>query len=165
VLGPFTTAKELGTTWDKIEGLVENPLADFVIRRFADDPDFRRRTTLALGNGIALTRRLWSRLNEKTVCRTIAGFKAGDFTACATEEVSRCSDAWIRINGPAFVVTRDSRGDGYAVLRCNDNPHLDFSRCKDKPYSLFAHPGGFLLKTRSRDVDLDGIIHDASTCA
>ena len=58
VAGPFATAAAMGTTWDKLEGLVANPLSDFVIRRFADDPSFRQKVTLALANAISLTRRL-----------------------------------------------------------------------------------------------------------
>ena len=163
VLGGFATAKLFGSRWDGFEGLIDNPLADFVIRRFAYDPDFRRRTTLSLGNAIDLTRRLWTKLNDKAVFRTIAGLPAGDFTACATEEVSRCSDAWMRIHEPAFVMTRDSRGSGLSILRRNDDPRLDFMRCSGKPYALFCHSGGFLIKTQSRDDDVETIIRDALT--
>ena len=65
VAGPFALAAAMGTTWDKLEGLVANPLADFVIRRFADDPGFRQKITLTLANGLNLTRRAWTSLCEK----------------------------------------------------------------------------------------------------
>ena len=161
VAGPNVTAAALGTTWDRLEGLVANPLADFVIRRFADDPGFRQKVVLTLANAIGLTRRLWKSINEKVVAREVCGLPAGDFTACATEEISRCSDIWIRLNRPALIISKDNRGEGLTILRCNDDPRLDFSRCAGRPYAAFCHPGGFLVKTRSRGDDPNVVVRDA----
>ena len=161
VAGPNATAAALGTTWERLEGLVANPLADFVIRRFADDPSFRQKIVLTLANAIGLTRRLWKSINEKVVALEVCGLPAGDFTACATEEISRCSDTWIRLNRPALIISKDNRGEGLTILRCNDDPRLDFSRCAGKPYAAFCHPGGFLVKTRSRGDDPNVVVRDA----
>lgn len=161
VLGPFAAAKAMGATGEQIEGLVDNPLADYVIRHFADDPLFRCKTARSLGNGIALTRRLWAGMESKVVRITLAGLPAGDFTGCATEEISRCSDAWIRIYSPVCIVSKDSRGSGLTILRCNDDPRLDFTRCAGKPYASFCHPGGFLLKTVSMADDPEVAVRDA----
>ena len=161
VAGPNATAAALGTTWERLEGLVANPLADFVIRRFADDPSFRQKIVLTLANAIGLTRRLWKSISEKIVVLEVCGLPAGDFTACATEEISRCSDTWIRLNRPALIISRDNRGEGLTILRCNDDPRLDFSRCAGKPYAVFCHPGGFLVKTRSRGDDPNVVVRDA----
>ena len=161
VAGPNATAAALGTTWERLEGLVANPLADFVIRRFADDPSFRQKIVLTLANAIGLTRRLWKSISEKIVVLEVCGLPAGDFTACATEEISRCSDTWIRLNRPALIISRDNRGEGLTILRCNDDPRLDFSRCAGKPYAAFCHPGGFLVKTRSRGDDPNVVVRDA----
>ena len=161
VAGPNATAAALGTTWERLEGLVANPLADFVIRRFADDPSFRQKIVLTLSNAIGLTRRLWKSISEKIVVLEVCGLPAGDFTACATEEISRCSDTWIRLNRPALIISRDNRGEGLTILRCNDDPRLDFSRCAGKPYAAFCHPGGFLVKTRSRGDDPNVVVRDA----
>ena len=161
VAGPNATAAALGTTWEMLEGLVANPLADFVIRRFADDPSFRQKIVLTLANAIGLTRRLWKSINEKVVALEVCGLPAGDFTACATEEISRCSDTWIRLNKPALIISKDNRGEGLTILRCNDDPRLDFSRCAGKPYAAFCHPGGFLVKTRSRGDDPNVVVRDA----
>ena len=161
VAGPNVTAAALGTTWDMLEGLVANPLSDFVIRRFADDPSFRQKIVLTLSNAIGLTRRLWKSTNEKVVAREVCGLPAGDFTACATEEISRCSDIWIRLNRPALIISKDNRGEGLTILRCNDDPRLDFSRCAGRPYAAFCHPGGFLVKTRSRGDDPNAVVRDA----
>ncbi len=161
VLGPFAAARQMGTSWGQIEGIVDNPLVDFVVRRFADDPSFRCKTARTLGNGIALTRRLWGSFREKLVARTLAGLPVADFTACAAEEISRCSDAWIRLNSPACIVSRDSRGAGLTILRCNDDPRLDFTRCAGRPYAAYCHPGGFLLKTVSLSDDPEEAVRDA----
>ena len=163
VAGPFALAAEMGTTWDKLEGLVANPLSDFVIRRFADDPSFRQKIVLTLANAISLTRRLWASLCEKVVPLTVCGLPAADFTACATEEISRCSDTWIRLNRPACIISKDNRGEGLTILRCNDDPRLDFTRCAGKPYAIFCHPGGFLVKTARITDDPEVAIRDALT--
>lgn len=161
VLGPFAAASSMGTTWADIEGLVDNPLADFVVRRFVDDPSFRCKTARSLGNGIALTLRLWSSLEENAVRLELCGLPVADFTACSTEAISRCSDAWIRLNSPACIISKDHRGEGLTILRCNDDPRLDFTRCEGKPYAAFCHPGGFLLKTASRSDDPAVAVSDA----
>ncbi len=161
VQGPYAVAAALGTTADRLDGFVSNPLSDWAVRRFADDPDLRRRMALTLGNGIDLTRRCWRDIQSKIVVRQIGGFTVADMTGCLTEEVSRCSEAWIRLHRPNCIVTNDSRGTGLTVLRCHDDPHLDFARCRGKAYTLFAHPGGFILKTTAPDADLAAILADA----
>ena len=161
VLGPFQTAKRLGVSSDAIAGLICNPLGDWIIRRFADDPTLRRKLTITLANELDLTRRCWRGMGSKVVAREIAGLPVADFTNCLSEEISRCSEAWVAQHRPACLISRDSRGEGYSLLRCRDDPRLDFSRCAGKPYTLFAHPGGFILKTHSRDVDFAAILGDA----
>ena len=161
VCGPFQTAREMGTTADALAGFIDNPLADWVIRRFADDPALRRKLTITFANEIVLTRSCWRALGETVVPRTVAGLPVADMTACRTEEISRCSNAWVRLHRPACLLMRDGRGEGLSLLRCNDDARLDFARCAGKPYTLFAHPGGFILKTKSRDDSLEAIFSDA----
>lgn len=163
VCGPFRTAEMLGTTAEALAGFVANPLGDWVIRRFADDPALRAKLALTFANEFVLTRRLWSEMDPKITLRTFAGLPVADLTACLTEEISRCSNAWVRLHRPAALLMRDGRGEGYSLLRCDDDPRLDFSRCAGKPYTLFAHPGGFILKTRTRADDLEKIFADART--
>lgn len=161
VLGPFQTAMRLGAPPESLAGFVANPLGDWVIRRFADDSTLRQKLTITLANELDLTRRCWRAIGPKVVLREIAGLPVADMTACLSEEISRCSEAWIRENHPACILLRDSRGEGYSLMRCLDDPRLDFARCIGKPYTLFAHPGGFILKTRTRDDDLAQILVDA----
>jgi len=165
VIGPFATGREMGVQGHEeiLMGLIENPLADFVIRRFADDGEFRKRLALSLSRGIELSRRCWVSINENVVKLEICGIPVADFTNCSTEEISRCSDAWIRRNRPACSITRDNRGTGLTFLRCLDDHRLDFSRCEGKPYAHFCHPGGFVLKTLSLTDDPELVIRDART--
>lgn len=161
VCGPFKTARMLGANPDAILGFIDNPLGDWVIRRFADDPILRQKLTVTFGNEIVLTRKCWREMGDKITMREIAGFKVADMTTCLTEEISRCSNAWVRVNNPDCLLMRDGRGEGYSFLRCNDNPRIDFSRCVGKPYTHFAHAGGFILKTKSKDDDPAIILADA----
>lgn len=161
VCGPFRTAEMMGTTANALAGFVDNPLGDWVIRRFADDPTLRQKLAVTFGNEIALTRKCWREMGPKITLRTFAGLPVADLTTCLTEEISRCSNAWVSLHHPACLLMRDGRGEGYSLLRCNDDPRIDFSRCAGKPYTLFAHPGGFILKTKSKADDLEAIFADA----
>lgn len=161
VCGPFQTARMLGTTPDALAGFIENPLADWAVRRFADDAALRQKLTITFSNELALSRSCWRALAQKVVRREIAGLPVDDMTACRTEEISRASNAWIRLHRPACLLLRDGRGEGHSLMRCQDDPRLDFARCAGKPYTSFAHPGGFILKTTSRDADLETVLADA----
>ncbi|MGN0854026.1 MAG: MYG1 family protein [Kiritimatiellia bacterium] len=163
VLGTHGTARRMGTTGEVLEGFVTHPLADLVIRQFASDPVFRAQTVVKLARSMNKTRSLWTLINERAMLMTIAGLPVADFRGCAPDEVSRCSEAWMRRRQPACMVSRDNRGPGLTVLRFNDDPRLDFARCRGRPYTLFAHPGGFVLKTRRREDDLAQILGDART--
>ena len=163
VCGTARTAAIFGAPPEALAGLVSNPLSDWVIRRFADDSTLRRKLSLTLANELDLTRRCWRSMGPKIVERTIAGLPVADLTGCLSEKVSRCSSAWARQHHPACLLMRDSRGEGYSLLRCADDPRIDFSRCAGRPYTLFAHPGGFILKTRTKDVDLEAVLADALT--
>lgn len=50
----------------------------------------------------------------------------------------------------AVVVSPDDRGEGLSFFRRKDNPALDFHQCEGQDYCLFAHRGGFVLKTKKK---------------
>lgn len=160
-LGPFATAAALGTTGERIAGLVAHPLGDWAIRHFADDPAFRHKLARGLGKEIDKTRRCWTQLQGKAAVFSVDGLTVADFRNCGADEISRCSDVWIRRHRAACLLSLDNRGTGLTFLRCNDDPRLDFHRCAGRPYTLFAHPAGFILKTRSPDDDPARVIADA----
>lgn len=161
VMGPYATAKSLGLKADALAGFVGHPLGEWVIRHFADNAEFRAKVALGLAKEIDKTVRSWFALAETAVNIDIAGLPVADMRASRTDEISRASEAWVRRYHSACLVTNDNRGTGLTFLRCQDDPRLDFSRCADKPYTLFAHPGGFIVKTRSRDDSLTEVLKDA----
>ncbi|HOB52809.1 MAG TPA: MYG1 family protein [Acidobacteriota bacterium] len=50
---------------------------------------------------------------------------------------------------PAASVTPDDRGDGWALCRFDDDPRIDFAVLAGHPDVAFAHPAGFVAKTRA----------------
>lgn len=54
----------------------------------------------------------------------------------------------------------DDRGPGWALLRQDDDPRVDFAKCADDDRVLFAHPKGFILKTKERcsTTDLEDLV-------
>lgn len=53
-------------------------------------------------------------------------------------------------NEIAATISYDNRGNGWALYRFSDNPHLDFSKLEGNPKISFAHKGGFIAKTKER---------------
>jgi len=47
---------------------------------------------------------------------------------------------------PAITITADDRGPGLCLFRREDHPRVNFTRVKDRPGVIFAHPGGFVAK-------------------
>ena len=163
VLGPVATAARIGAAPEAIAGLVGNPLAEWVIRHFADNAEFRGKVALGLGKEIDRTRRCWISLREKARNLDVGGLPVADLRGCGADEVSRCSEAWARRHRPSCLVFRDNRGTGLTFLRHDDDPRLDFFRCAGRPYCLFAHPGGFILKSNAPDDDVEEVLRDART--
>lgn len=54
-------------------------------------------------------------------------------------------------------ICHDDRGDGWALYRFDDDARVDFSRLGGHPDILFAHPGGFIAKTKER-LDLSAVL-------
>lgn len=161
VRGPFALAQDLGGSKEVLEGLIGHPLASFVIRHFADDPSFRDRVARSLGKEIQRTRTGWNEIQKKVIRKEFYGLPVDDFTGCLTEEITRCSDIWVRLMKPACLISKDSRGQGVTLLRCQDDPRLDFSQCAGRADVAFCHPGGFLVKTKTKEDDIGAIIHAA----
>ena len=38
-------------------------------------------------------------------------------------------------------------------MRLHDDPRIDFTKVKDDPEVAFAHVGGFIAKTKSKNLD------------
>jgi len=59
-------------------------------------------------------------------------------------------------NPPDIVISLDSRGKGWRLFRYEGTP-VDFSLISDSPEIAFAHPNGFMAKTKERLV-IDDLI-------
>lgn len=68
------------------------------------------------------------------------------------------------LHNPALIIFGDDRGDGWGVVRRNDHPSFNFSKLASKfpEVVLFAHPNGFIFKTRQtmEFSDLFSLIRD-----
>lgn len=53
--------------------------------------------------------------------------------------------------GTAFSVVYDNRGPGWTLYRYDDDSRIDFSRLEGREEATFAHKGGFIAKTASRE--------------
>lgn len=54
---------------------------------------------------------------------------------------------------PQVIITQDDRGDGLCLFRRNDCPRIDFFKVVEHPDVVFAHKGGFVAKTKTRNLD------------
>ena len=57
----------------------------------------------------------------------------------------------------AITISYDKRGDGWTLKRYHDDPGVDFSLISGHPDVKFAHPGGFIAKTKER-IPLEAVL-------
>ena len=155
--GPFSTAKENGVEWNTVEKFL-GPCEDVILRMFENaEPEARVDVVKPLAEMILRRHMAWERVvpavkydhpwwaNEDC---TIA-----DFTKADPADVEACSDMFTKcVNGVA--VFHDNRGEGLTLLRLRDDPRIDFTRVKNNPEVAFCHAGGFIVKTKSKDLDM-----------
>ena len=160
--GPFATAKSAGVEWKVVESFL-GPFEDLVLAEFEKDP-------VAVATKLAdIITRKWKAFSKVLAARKVdypwgtdGGFAIADFTAADPVEAEEVSDALTaKINGVA--IFHDNRGPGLTLLRLHDDPGVDFTRVKDDPEVAFCHNGGFIVKTKSKDLDkawrlIDGAI-------
>ena len=149
--GPFAAAKTRGVDWNAVVGFL-GPFEGLVLKVFETDP---MRAVLPLAEAIVSKVRAFKAV--KAAVRTTrpwwgdGDFVIVDFTAADPKEVEETSDALTPDNGVA--VFHDNRGDGLTLLRLGDDPRVDFTRVKDNPEVAFCHTGGFVIKTKSKDLE------------
>ena len=149
--GPFATAKAAGTDWAVIESFL-GPYEDLVLAEFEKDP-------VAVATKLAdMIVRKWnayssvaSRLKVDLPWWSDGKLMIADFTAADPKETEEISDALVPRQGVA--VFHDNRGDGLTLLRLGDDPRIDFTKVKDDPEVAFCHAGGFIVKTKTKDLE------------
>lgn len=150
--GPFATAKSAGVEWKVVESFL-GPFEDLVLAEFEKDP-----VSVASKLADMITRK-WRAFSKVLAARKVdypwwadGDFAIADFTAADPAEAEEVSDALTeRINGVA--IFHDNRGNGLTLLRLHDDPRIDFTKVKDDPEVAFCHNGGFIVKTRSKNLD------------
>ena len=150
--GPFATAKSANVDWSVIESFL-GPFEDIVLSEFENDP-----VTVASKLADMITRK-WGAFSKVLAARKIdhpwwgdGEFTIVDFTAADPAETEEVSDALTaKVNGVA--IFHDNRGDGLTLLRLKDDPRIDCTKVKDNKEVIFAHAGGFIAKTRSKNLD------------
>ena len=150
--GPFATAKSAGVEWKVVESFL-GPFEDLVLTEFEKDP-----VTVASKLADMITRK-WKAYSKVLAARKVdypwwgdGEFAIADFTAADPTETEEVSDTLTaRINGVA--VFHDNRGPGLTLLRLHDDPRINFTKVKDDKEVAFAHAGGFIVKTKSKDLN------------
>lgn len=150
--GPFATAKSAGVEWKVVESFL-GPFEDLVLAEFEKNP-------VAIASKLAdMITRKWEAFSKVLAARKVdyprwadGDFAIVDFTAADPAEAEEVSDALTaKIDGVA--VFHDNRGEGLTLLRLNDDPRIDFTKVKDDPEVAFCHNGGFIAKTKSKNLD------------
>ena len=149
--GPFATAKSAGVDWSIVESFL-GPFEDIVLSEFEKDP-----VTVAskLADTIVSKWKAYSSVipyvNYYRPWWGEGDFAIADFTIANPEDVETCSDMITKhVNGVA--IFHDNRGDGLTILRLRDDPRIDFTKVKDDPEVAFCHNGGFIVKTKSKNL-------------
>lgn len=153
--GPFATAKDAGVEWDVVSRFF-GPLEDVVLRMFEDaTPEGRVAVVKPLAEAILRKHAAWSEVGSAVKYDrpwwADGEFTIADFTAADPVKAESCSDMFTReVSGVA--VFHDNRGPGLTILRLRDDPRIDFTRVKGDPDVAFCHNGGFIVKTRGKDL-------------
>ncbi|VFQ46246.1 MYG1 family protein [Desulfoluna butyratoxydans] len=146
--GPAKVGAEIGTTELRT---TYSPMEGWVLDMFAADPDslipiMRRFGRKALDSARKLTDQLelWS--NAKRVTINGYGILIGD-----TDDSEGAQEFNFRQADPAAVcITRDSRGDGWKLMRFDNAPEVNFAKLQGRPDIRFTHKTGFVAKTNER---------------
>ena len=155
--GPFATAKEKLVRWDVVEQFL-GPCEEIVLKAFEDaEPEARVDVVKPLAEMILRRHAAWTRVAARVKYDrpwwADGNFTIADFTKADPTDAEACSDMFTRyVNGVA--VFHDNRGEGLTLLRLRDDPRIDFTRVKNSPEVAFCHAGGFIVKTKSKDLDM-----------
>lgn len=154
--GPFATAKGKLVRWAVVEQFL-GPLEDVVLKVFGDaELEARVDVVMTLAEMILRRHAAWARVASTVKYHhphwADGEFTLADFTKADPADAEACSDMFTRyVSGVA--VFHDNRGEGLALLRLRDDPRIDFTKVKDDPEVAFCHSGGFIVKTKSKDLD------------
>jgi hypothetical protein len=156
-LGPYFWAESKGVNWDDVSGLL-NPLAELLHEEFesfeneVEMPETLKAKLRNLGIRLIKEAMEFSQFCESQRENAISEVKGVKIyhPQGTEEELQTYALKWAveahNAKGGVLVVP-DDRGDGWTLLRINNDPYIDFS-CLEGHYDvLFTHRGGFIAKT------------------
>ena len=154
--GPFATAKAKGVKWGTVSSFL-GPFEDMILGQFEEERIPMNRIMLIdqLATMILCKHESWEKVlpcvNYDRPRWGDRDFTIADFTAAYPEYVEVCSDMITKyVHGVA--IFHDNRGDGLTLRRLHDDPRIDFTMVKDDPEVAFCHNGGFIVKTKSKNL-------------
>ena len=152
--GPFAATHKEGTDWSIVEKFL-GPCEEFVLKQFAAaEPADRGAIVKALAVEIVEKAQAWTEVVERLNFPVVEGcVEIVDFTRIDPEKASAVSDAILRRWDCGVAMFHDNCGPGLTFIRLKDDPRVDFSRVKNDPRVAFVHTGGFLAKTKSKNID------------
>lgn len=154
--GPFATAKAKGVEWETVASFL-GPFEDMFLEKF-EEADQQIRAILAdpLATMIAKKFDAYRRV-ASTVERENPWWAEGliilNFTACNPKDAEAVSDIITDREEGGVAIFHDNRGNGLTLLRLKDDPKIDFTKVKDDPEVAFCHNGGFIVKTKSKNLN------------
>lgn len=154
--GPFATAKDEGVEWNVVSKFF-GPCEDIVLKMFEDATSGERAYIVKpLAEMILNKYAAWTEVGTSVEYDrpwwADGEFTIADFTKADPAKAESCSDMFTReVNGVA--IFHDNRGSGLTLLRLRDDLRIDFTKVKDDPEVAFCHNGGFIVKTKSKDLE------------
>lgn len=152
--GPGAVAVRAGVPWEKLSSLTANPIEQWALHWFANNPDNMKDVACGIGarllDELASYQSAMTALNAHARVGYVRGVQILDLTFTSdTTAVNK----WRMAHHPMAKgsIMKDDRGGGYTLYAWQVGTGagwLDFRRIQDRPEVTFAHNGGFLAKTR-----------------
>jgi hypothetical protein len=159
-LGPYYWAGSKDVNWDDVSGLL-NPLAELLheeFESFENEVEMPETLKAKLRNlGINLIREAvefqqFCESQRENAISEVKGVKIyhpqGTEEELATYALKWATDGCGATGG--VLVVPDDRGEGWTLLRINNDSAIDFSKLENHEDVEFAHKGGFIAKTRTK---------------
>lgn len=159
-LGPYFWAGIKEVAWDGVSGLL-SPVAQLIhdeFESFKDEvemPKTLKERLRAFGLKLIIEAIEFSEFCDKQPAEAVTEVKGIKIykPQGASEELETYALKWAveACNAQdGVLVVPDDRGDGWTLLRINNDPTIDFSVLENHPEIEFAHKGGFIAKTKSK---------------
>ena len=152
--GPFAVAKSLGISADALFSLL-SPIEEGILKMFEENEcvDMHIGVLMAdLGHRmfgqIRFFQKRMAELEENVVSINVKGL-VGTFSTIS-DRPTECMDAFQKAFYPSAAFSVSPRGKGWAIYRIGDHPGINFFRVANHPSVEFAHPNGFIAKTKTR---------------